>query len=428
MTPPRGPARLIWLCRAAAVGFCVSGLTLCPHAASAEPLVVGTAKLDLIPPVKTPLAGYSRRKGRLATGVHDPPFVRVVAIHADDTTVALVSCDLLVIDERLFDAVKTRFQATEPHRPIHLLLAATHTHSGPGAYGQKWLEKISMGHFDPVVFEFLASRIAQAISTALAKMQPVTMSDAATMTTGLVTNRMRPDGVVDPELSVVAFLDAQRNPVAVVVDFSAHPTTLGAWNTLLSADYPGVLAQQIEQRYPTSVCLFLAGAVGDQGPVKQGEGFDRPTWLGTELATHVSVLVDQSHPEPVPSVFVEQRVVRLPPAHLRLGSVLLPSWFSQPFVDDDATLTVIAIGPVLLMGVPCDFSAELGLTLKSYAREKGFRPLVVGFANDYIGYCLPERWYRTQAYEAMLAFNGPRTGELLVETLKQMIDQLASDE
>jgi len=87
-------------------------------------------------------------------------------------------------------------------------------------------------------------------------------------------------------------------------------------------------------------------------------------------------------------------------------------------------VTIIAIGDVLVMGVPCDLSVELGIDLKRHAEVRGYRPLVVGFANDYIGYCLPEHLYWTGTYEASLAFNGPAAGAMLVDTLKQMIDAL----
>jgi hypothetical protein len=222
-------------------------------------------------------------------------------------------------------------------------------------------------------------------------------------------------------LVVLAFYDEHSTLVAAVVNFSAHATTLGSWNRSFSADYPGVLAQAVEQRYPGSTCLFFAGAVGDQAPVKQGDGFERTQWFGSELAHHVFTGLASSSDHGAPLVRIDQRTMRLPPARLRLGAWRLPSWISRAFVDDDATLTLIALGRVLVLGIPCDLSAELGLELKAHARTLGYAPVLVGFANDYIGYCLPQRLYWTDSYEASLAFNGPTTGEKLVEALKQMM-------
>lgn len=406
--------------------FCLSLITYHQSLVTAEEdqLLLGTATRDLTPPVKSPLAGYSRRKGRPRTGVLDPVSVRALALKAQETTVAVASCDLLIIDERLFEAVSARVTQHVP-QPMALLIVATHTHSGPGAYGQTFLEKLSMGHFDPAVFEFLAAQIAQAIVEASREMQPVTARYAVESTAGLVVNRMLPDGLVDAELAVLAFEDRRRQPVAVVVNFGAHPTTLGAWNMRLSADYPGVVARAVEERYPGATCLFIPGAVGDQGPVKRGEGVTPPKWLGEQLASRAMALLENASPRTTGSLRVIQRTVALPPARVRLGPVTLPSWFGRSLVDDDASVSVVRVGEAVLFGVPCDLSAELGLSVKRHARQAGYQPILAGLANDYIGYCLPERLYRTRSYEASLAFNGPKTGELLVEQLKQMLDELA---
>ncbi len=89
---------------------------------------------------------------------------------------------------------------------------------------------------------------------------------------------------------------------------------------------------------------------------------------------------------------------------------------------------MVTLDRAVFFGLPCDVSAELGLDLKQHARRAGYQPVVVGFANDYIGYCLPERLYRTRSYEAAMAFNGPKTGDMLVEELKQMLDQLVTSD
>ncbi len=77
------------------------------------------------------------------------------------------------------------------------------------------------------------------------------------------------------------------------------------------------------------------------------------------------------------------------------------------------------------LGAPCDLSSTLGQQLKEAARARGLFPIVVGFADDYIGYCVPESVYRTAQYEALMAFNGPNTGGLIVKRLIQMLDEVA---
>jgi hypothetical protein len=83
-------------------------------------------------------------------------------------------------------------------------------------------------------------------------------------------------------------------PLAVLLSFAAHPTTLGAWNMELSADYPGVAVRALEQRFPGAEVLFFAGAVGDQAPVKSGDSFQRAEFVGLPLAQETERLLGRA--------------------------------------------------------------------------------------------------------------------------------------
>ncbi|MBI4341774.1 MAG: neutral/alkaline non-lysosomal ceramidase N-terminal domain-containing protein [Candidatus Omnitrophica bacterium] len=397
------------------------------EAAHAE-VRAGVAEIIFALPDKVPLAGYSRRHGKPSTGIHDPVGVRALVLQDGDTVAALVSCDLLIIDERLFEAVRRRLHDAGFSGPMTLLLAATHTHSGPGAYGTKFFEKLSMGHFDPRVFNVLVETIAETIARASRDVAPVRVASAAAATDGLIQNRVEVDGPVDRDVTVVGLYRPDgRDPMAVVVSFAAHPTTLGAWNTRLSADYPGVLRQAIEQRWPQATAFFVAGAVGDQAPVKSGEGFERAERIGRPLADRAIAALSGAAPGDAGHLLAAQTRMPLPPAHVRLGRFTVPRWLGARFVDDDATLTVLAVGRAAFFGAPCDLAAGLGEALKASARARGLEPVIVGFANDYIGYCVPERLYDQKAYESSLAFNGPKTGKLVVEGLQRLLDDILSD-
>ena len=67
---------------------------------------------------------------------------------------------------------------------------------------------------------------------------------------------------VDPELSVLRFDDLQGKPIAVLVNFAAHPTMLKPADRLFSADYPGQMKNEVERVLGTQ-CVFMQGAAGD---------------------------------------------------------------------------------------------------------------------------------------------------------------------
>ena len=92
---------------------------------------VGTARVDITPPLGGLMAGFeSRTTG--ATGVHDPLHARVlVAEGADGTTVALVVAELLQVDQGVQDLVADQVLRSTGIPRERLQLVGTHTHSGP---------------------------------------------------------------------------------------------------------------------------------------------------------------------------------------------------------------------------------------------------------------------------------------------------------
>ena len=119
-----------------------------------------------------------------------------------------------------------------------------------------------------------------------------------------------------------------------------------------------------------------------------------------------------------------RRLRKLDKPRVRVGSFRLFDWLSRRLADDDATLSVIAIDRLVLFGVPCDLAASLGGRLKAAARQADLDPLIAGFADDYIGYCLPAETYNSGSYEASKAFNGPDTGEQITDELVGMLDEM----
>ncbi len=388
--------------------------------AFAESITAGAAKQVFKLPSGVPLAGYSRRHGKPSTGQHDPVGVRALVVRGSQSSLAVVSCDLLIIDEQLFQAVQKQLPQ------LTLFIAATHTHSGPGAYGKKFAEKISMGHYDPRVFDAIVAAVVQAVEAADKASLPMRMACDEATTEGLAKNRVEGGGFADNQLVVCGiYAQESANPTAIIANFSAHPTTLGAWNKALSADYPGVVMSGLEQRFPSAVAFFFAGAVGDQAPVKSGEGFGRAEFIGRPLTRYAAGILARLAPASPGHFGFLQEILPLPPAKVRLNKHLaLPRWFGQALVDDDASLSIAVIGQTAWFGVPCDLSSLLGRQLKEAARARGLFPVVVGFTNDYIGYCMPEPVYQTAEYEALMGFNGPKAGQLIVDRLIQMLGTL----
>ena len=399
-----------------------------PSAQPSQTLWAGAARVEMTPPVGTPLAGYSRRHGAPSVGVETPLYARALALSDGRRVAVLVGCEALIIDEALYDAVLARLQRRYRLARAGLLLWATHTHAGPGAYGHRFLEELSMGRYDARVFDRLTQQIVEAASRAVAALAPSSVRGGEAIVEGASRNRMDDGGPVDPTVRALRFDAASGAPLALLVTFAAHPTVLSAANRRFSGDYPGALMAVVEAAHPGSVCLFAPGAIADQAPVYgAGDRFVQARALGARLAAAAlaATAPESAHASAPVTTLVDD--LRLPPARLPWGRRRLPSWVSARFVDRTARLHLVAVDGWLLIGVPCDLGVEVGRALGAAARARGWRPMIIGFADDYIGYVLPAAAYGRDTYESRMSFNGPAVADALTRALTSMMDRLTAE-
>ena len=105
-------------------------------------LQAGFARVDITPPLGTPMAGYFHK--RCAKGVLDPLYANAVAITSGEETVILIALDALGIQESYTDTVRA---AIEEKGLLGIL-------SGP-------LTAASAGTAAALVFGFLAALISR---------------------------------------------------------------------------------------------------------------------------------------------------------------------------------------------------------------------------------------------------------------------------
>src|SRR5512132_1088298 len=99
--------------------------------ASARELTAGVARVEITPPIGFPMGGYAARSGP-STGIHDPLYATALVLKTDELTLAIISCDLLSFpSERVVSLARDRRLAD------HVLIAASHTHSGPLTWEDK---------------------------------------------------------------------------------------------------------------------------------------------------------------------------------------------------------------------------------------------------------------------------------------------------
>lgn len=393
-----------------------------------QPLLAGAARVDMTPTGSPPLAGYGNRLGRPSQGVHDRVYARALALRAGERTFVLVSLDLLAVTDDMVTAIEARLAREVNAAGADLIVAATHTHSSFGAVARRVWESFAAGEYDETLFRFLADRASTAAITAVRDLAPAEVAWGEATAPDRITNRMIPDGYAD---AVVPFLAVRRPagiPVATVVNFSAHATVLKADSALLSGDYPGAFARSLEER--GGVALFTAGAVADQTgvPPDARDRFAAMEAMGADLADRVRIARNR-----LPAAAWSGRAalgswrltLDLPASQIKVSPHRrLPQVVGDLLFDRATSVTLAVIGDGILIGVPCDLSARIGAAWKAEAARLGRRAVVVGFANDYVGYVIPSEYYETPHYEARMSFNGPYMDRYLSAVVSRGLSRL----
>lgn len=378
-----------------------------------------------------PLAGYGDRGGAAATGVHDPLFVRSLALRVGGETLVVTSFDMLLVPGAVAEALAADLRASLGLERRQLYLGATHTHASFGGWDDRLVARSVVGKGDADVVAWVKRQAAASIREAMADLRPATLRQGAVEAPGMIRNSLSADG--GPVNAVLPFLALQQldGRSAVLVSFGAHPTIVPASVRELSGDYPGFLTAALEAR-GFDMALFLAGAVGGQKAVPGDKGLDAARLYGEALADRLVPAVEAAPEATRTALASAGSPVAMPPPQLRLAA----GWRVRPWLADmvlrlpDMIYQQGArVGNLVLAASPTDYSGELALRLRSALSERGLIGSVTSFNGGYAGYVVPSAYDNSDSYEARdMNFYGPGAGEYLSEMLIRLAEGLASAE
>jgi neutral ceramidase len=227
---------------------------------------VGFAKRDITPQGSTPMWGYGARKDMKSSGVLDPLLAKAIVIEIGGDRLAIVGTDIGRGPTRAMMS-QIRKAVAEQAGVDNVLIAGSHSHHGP-VIELTDREGFGKGRFDDAVAysKRLPELLIEAIVEAKNNAQPARMG-IATKNLDLNRNRhtKRPTRPTDPMLAVLRFDSADGKPLAVLVNFAAHPVTLDGAVLKFSPDYPGALQSRVESALAAN-CMFMQGASGDLSP------------------------------------------------------------------------------------------------------------------------------------------------------------------
>jgi len=382
------------------------------------------AKHNLIP-----LAGYGNRRGEPAEGVHDSIFVKAFALKSGNQTYILVSADILIMPPNIIDQLTSQL-SQEGIKRDQLFFSATHSHSSIGGWGYGLMAKAFAGKENVNLEKWLISQMQTAILSAVSDLHPARLGSGSFDASPYTRNRLTGNQETINKDFTFLIVEQTGGKKALIGSFSAHATTLGRENMLISGDYPGYWQRKIEST-AADLAIFCAGSTGSQSPVGSGDEYDNARYIGESLADSVLVHLDEVNMSEKLTVSALSLKINLPEYHIRLtanknlGSGLSNKLMKKP---ENVYLQTLCINNLIWIFTPGDYSGESALLIKNIFSGKGYEAIVSGFNGSYIGYILPGKYFYYDHYESkLMGWFGPTMGDYAIDLINQMFKAIISD-
>jgi hypothetical protein len=407
----------------------------------AAELHAGFGEADITPAVgdrPVYLAGFGRN--RKATKVHDPLLARAVVLRHGDRKVALVSLDLVGLFHDSTERVRKQLPGF-----TYILLSCTHNHEGPDTLG---LWSPPSAGLDRAYLERVEKSAVKAVRQAEAALRPVEARLGTARAPELLRDSREPYVKHDELVALRLHEPGGEKNVGLVVQWNCHPETLDSKNTEVSADFVGYTVRHLRGRHHCPV-VYFSGTVGGlltSLGVEVRDDKGRPLADGTFEKTErygrlVGELADRA--------LKTARPVRLTPLQARARSIFLPVdntrylfaarlgilkrevhlWKGDPSraepVADLAKakgrlcvrseVAWLRLGELEVAAIPGEIYPELVLDRVQdppdpgadfpkapiepavYKQLRGRHRMLIGLANDEVGYIIPKRQWDAKA-------------------------------
>jgi hypothetical protein len=458
----------------------VAGAAIWPSITDAQaegvPLLkAGFSEIDITPRIEPGkpvyMAGFGQN--RKATGVHDPLKVRAVVLKHNSHKIALAAVDVVGLFRPLVLRVRERLPGF-----TYLVVSSTHNHEGPDTLGI-WGPNPFQSGIDPAYLERVEKAIVTAIRDADASARPVAARLGGARAPELLHDGREPYIKHDELVAVQFFEPGADKSCGLIVQWNCHPETLGSKNTLLSADFVGATVEALHEHYRCPV-VYLTGTVGGlmtslNVPVKDDNGklladgtFEKTIRYGRLVSELAKRALVQAQPVRLTPLESRSRELFLPLANRlyqvgwQLGVLKREAyhWKGDPYRAKPAgpsakpplcvrtEVGFLRLGELEVALIPGEIYPELVLDKVQdppdpgadfplaaiepaiYKQLRGPHRMLIGLANDEIGYIIPKRQWdekppfcygRRSAQYGEVNSLGPDTAPLLCEAFRDLV-------
>jgi hypothetical protein len=238
----------------------------------------GVGRVTITPPLTAPHASWGAQVHVLPDGVDADLWATALVVSDGETTAAWIDLDMVIVYRPESDAIREAVANALDIPPQNVRVSVTHNHAGPPPSAWNWTRQgqEALDGFYALLPEYAAG----AARLARQGMRPARVAVASgesrvavnrreTAPDGRPVTGVNPEGIIDPQVFVLRIDERDGGPLAAVVGYTMHPTTLGPTNRLVSPDWPGHLKRTVET-LTGATCLFAQGATGNVGPGPDG--------------------------------------------------------------------------------------------------------------------------------------------------------------
>lgn len=446
-------------------------------------LKVGFNRVDVTPMLGINIAGYF--KTRHADGVLDNLEVSTVAFECGAKKAVMLSVPNCGIN-RIFNRELVRHITDATGLTAEqILIHSTHTHTGPvvtTVVGEE-IRDLEEGYRIT-----LAHKLASSAKMALDDLSPAKMGfgmgtapnvsfvrrfrmkDGSLATNPGVNNPdiVAPVGDIDDSVNVIRF-DRECGDTVVVVNFANHPDVVGG--NKISADWPGLLTQEVEHTLPNTKCAFFNGAEGDVNHVNvhptggylndmfmdfddvaRGykharyiarvvlggvlQAFDKVEYVDVDSISYVQNTINMPSNRPTPEEIPEAERINalheagkddeLPYKGMMLTTVVAEAGRMVRLKDGpdafDMELSGLRVGPVAFVGIPGEPFNGIGKGIKAAGTHRMILPMCL--TNGSEGYFPMQDAYDEGGYEARSSNFKSGVAEFIIKHSTELLKQL----
>ncbi|MFW6437667.1 MAG: hypothetical protein ACOCZ7_01530 [Armatimonadota bacterium] len=424
-------------------------------------LNAGASCVDVTPPLGTKMRGYFEE--RTASTVHDPLHARSFVLDNGSKSVAIAICDIIGIDRKYLDRARALIADTTDLSPDSVMIACTHTHTGPHTGDDEYTEWLWRRIADGVRIAWEAREPAE-VGWASAEEDRLVFNSRYRMADGSIQTNpgignpdvIEPAGPVDPEVGVMVLRRPDCGTIGALGNYALHYVGIPDDFTALSADYFGYFSQMLQRlRDDSFVAALSNGASGDinnfnvmGGVSPQNDHYQHCERAGAIVAANafwawneaeftdeveLGAACEEITLEPRPPATEEDLAkAREIEERLEAGERVkmgersfqrrVRRFEEEPPTARETIVQALRIGDLAIVSAPGEFFVELGLAIKS--RSPFAKTMVVELANDSLGYIPTLRAFEEGAYEANSSRYAPGFGEQIVETAVNLLEGL----